>query len=80
MTENEYELLGKDYSRVRDLPRDYHLFHRCALCGTVIPSMPDEDLYECDCGNISFDFDYARPATQNVKDVEVVRRVIEKRD
>ena len=80
MTEIEYELVGKGYSRVRDLPRDYHLFHRCTLCKTVVPSMPDEDLSRCDCGNISFDFDYARSGIVNVKEVEVVRQRIKKQD
>ena len=75
MIENDYELIGDDYSDTASVPKDNDIFYRCTACGTVIPSVPDDNI-GCDCGNVFIDKDYWRLIVANMNQLEVVRKTV----
>lgn len=75
MIENEYELIGNGYMDAAGVPKDDDIFYRCKACGTMIPSVPDDNI-GCECGNVFIDKDYWRLIVANMKQLEVVRKTV----
>lgn len=75
MIENEYELIGNDYNDTANVPKDHDIYYRCTACCTMIPSVPDDNI-GCECGNVFIDKDYWRLIVANMKQLEVVRKTV----
>ena len=75
MIENEYELIGNDYNDTASVPKDDDILYRCKACGTMIPSIPDDNV-GCECGNVFIDKDYWRLIVANMNQLEVVRKTV----
>lgn len=73
MTNNEFEVVATGFKRTTDVPKDEDLFYRCAECGTVIPSVPADNI-GCECGNIFIDKDYWRLVVVDLTKLEVVKK------
>ncbi len=73
MTSNEFEIVATKFKRTSDVPKDGDIFYRCAECGTVIPSVPADNI-GCKCGNIFIDKDCWRLVVVDLTKLEVVRR------
>ncbi len=73
MIEYDYELVGNDYDDTANIPKDDDLWYRCAHCGTMIPSIPDDNV-GCECGNVFIDKDCWRLVVADLRKLEVVRK------
>lgn len=69
---NEYDIVGRGYDDTSQVPKDDDLGYRCTDCGTVIPSVPDDNI-GCECGNVFIDRDYWRLVVVDLSKLEVVR-------
>ena len=73
MISHEYELVSDNFESTSDVPKDHDLFYRCLDCGTVVPSIPKDNI-GCDCGNVFIDKDYWRLIVENFDKFELVRK------
>lgn len=73
MTNDQFELVAHGFKRTADVPKDDDLFYRCTDCGTVIPSVPEDNI-GCSCGNVFIDKDCWRLIVVNLANLEVVRK------
>jgi hypothetical protein len=74
MIDDEYEVVSNGFTRTSDVPKDVDLFYRCTECGSVIPSVPDDNI-GCDCGNVFIDKDYWRLVVVDLAKMEVVKKI-----
>lgn len=72
MIKSDYELIGNDYDDTANVPKDDDIFYRCTACGSIIPSVPVDNV-GCECGNVFIDKDYWRLVVANMKELEVLR-------
>jgi len=73
MTNYDYELIGNTYEDTADVPKDDDMYYRCMSCGTIIPSVPDDNI-GCECGNVFIDKDCWRLEVDHFEKFEVLRR------
>lgn len=69
----DYELIGSGFQNTADVPKDEDIFYRCKDCGSIIPSVPDDNI-GCECGNIFIDKDCWRLVVVEFGKLEVIRR------
>ncbi len=69
---NEYDIVGREYDDTSQVPKDDDLGYRCTACGTVIPSVPDDNI-GCECGNVFIDRDCWRLVVADLGKLEVIR-------
>lgn len=70
---SEYETLEIRVRSERDAPRAGDIGYRCARCGGVIPSVPDDNV-GCSCGNVFIDIDCVRLIVEDFAALQVVRK------
>lgn len=73
MNVDNFKLVGKNYSRESELPRDNDIFYKYIQCGTGIPSVPDDNV-GCECGKIFIDIDCHRLIVDDMSKLEVVQK------
>jgi len=73
MNSNEYEVILKNATDTRDIPKGTDLSYRCLSCGDVIPSIPKDNI-ACQCDNIYIDVDMWRLDVGDYEKMEVVRK------
>jgi hypothetical protein len=75
MTRNAHdeEVIAVGLRDTSDAPKGRDVYYRCRKCGTLIPSVPKDNV-GCDCGNIFIDVDYFRLAVRELGQFEAVRR------
>jgi len=73
MSNLEYEIISSAFNSTADVPRDKDIFYRCNICGTVIPSVPSDNI-GCKCGNVFIDKDYWRLVVVDLTKSEAVRK------
>lgn len=73
MSGDEYEVIASSFVRTSDVPKDEDIFYRCTECGSVIPSVPDDNI-GCECGNVFIDKDYWRLIVVDLGKLEAVKK------
>lgn len=73
MSGDEYEVIASNFVRTSDVPKDEDIFYRCTECGSVIPSVPDDNI-GCECGNVFIDKDYWRLIVVDLGKLEAVKK------
>ena len=73
MIEAEYNIVGTGYNDTSNIPKEMDILYRCAKCGGMIPSIPNENI-GCACGNIFIDKDCWRLVVEDFSKFEVVRK------
>lgn len=73
MSGDEYEVIASNFVRTSDVPKDEDVFYRCTECGSVIPSVPDDNI-GCECGNVFIDKDYWRLIVVDLGKLEAVKK------
>ena len=68
----DFEVVASGFMRTSDVPKNHDLFYRCMNCGSVVPSVPDDNM-GCDCGNVFIDKDYWRLIVVELSKLEVVK-------
>lgn len=68
----KYVLVSSGFESTAEVPKDTHLHYRCRACGSIVPSIPDENI-GCECGNVFIDRDYWRLVVETFADFEVVK-------
>jgi hypothetical protein len=74
MTSYKYELVGDDYDNTANVPKDHNIWYKCTFCGTLIPSVPDDNI-GCACGNVFIDKDCCRLAVGDMTKLVVLRKI-----
>lgn len=74
MIDDECEVVASGFTRTSDVPKDDDLFYRCTECGSVIPSVPNDNI-GCECGNVFIDRDYWRLVVVDLAKMEVVKKI-----
>lgn len=74
MIDDEYEVVASGFTRTSDVPKDDDLFYRCTECGSVIPSVPNDNI-GCECGNVFIDRDCWRLVVVDLAKMEVVKKI-----
>jgi len=73
MSGDEYEVIANNFVRTSDVPKDEDIFYRCTECGSVFPSVPDDNI-GCECGNVFIDKDYWRLIVVDLGKLEAVKK------
>ena len=74
MSSDEFEVVASGFKRTSDVPKDDDLFYSCTECGSIIPSVPDDNI-GCECGNVFIDKDYWRLVVVDLAKMEVVKKI-----
>ena len=70
-----FQVVGSDFTRTSEIPKDQGLYYRCLDCGGIIPSVPAKNI-GCECGNVFIDKDYWRLIIADLSKIEVVRKKV----
>ena len=73
MIDTEYVVVASDFNNISDIDKDDDLYYRCKDCGSVIMSIPGDNV-GCECGNIFIDRDYWRLVVVDLSKIEVVKK------
>ena len=66
-------MAGSGYKNTADVPKDRDLCYRCNRCGSVIPSVPNDNT-GCECGNIFIEKDCWRLVVVDFGNFQVLRK------
>jgi len=72
MEDRKYRIIGNNYKRAPEVPKDHDIFYRCERCGDFIPSVPKTNI-GCECGNLRIDFDMWRFMVEDYSKLSVLR-------
>jgi hypothetical protein len=70
---NNFQMIGNNYRSTADVPKDDDIYYRCADCGDIIPSVPDDNI-GCKCGNIYIDKEWWRLVVVDLGKFEVLNK------
>jgi len=70
---DKYEIIGKNYKKISEIPRDKNIFYKCTECGGIISSVPKGNI-GCECRNIFIDKDYGRLIVDDFSKIEVIKK------